>query len=213
MGRGFCRRRKSISRRFLPASPRSSATPPSGTSGRWNSPARRGSLIFRTPMLRCSIGCGNLAVECWRLFDLAGYARVDFRVDSRGQPWILEINANPCLSPDAGFAAALCAGRICRCCGRWSGFSSCAAAQGTRVSGQRTGNRGRRARGQSRASDVAGRTSSDSAKYRGIGTSGRRRPAAKGKRRTPAIKLRTKVRKDDARWWANRYGDGPVSRR
>jgi D-alanine-D-alanine ligase len=49
----------------------------------------------------------TLAVECWRLFDLAGYARVDFRVDGAGQPWILEINANPCLSPDAGFAGAL----------------------------------------------------------------------------------------------------------
>jgi ribosomal protein S18 acetylase RimI-like enzyme len=48
-----------------------------------------------------------LAVQCWELFEMSGYARVDFRVDSRGQPWILEINANPCLSPDAGFAAAL----------------------------------------------------------------------------------------------------------
>lgn len=48
-----------------------------------------------------------LAVECWQLFEMSGYARVDFRVDDRGQPWILEINANPCLSPDAGFAAAL----------------------------------------------------------------------------------------------------------
>jgi D-alanine-D-alanine ligase len=48
-----------------------------------------------------------LAVDCWNLFGLAGYARVDFRVDAAGQPWILEINANPCLSPDAGFAAAL----------------------------------------------------------------------------------------------------------
>jgi D-alanine-D-alanine ligase-like ATP-grasp enzyme/ribosomal protein S18 acetylase RimI-like enzyme len=48
-----------------------------------------------------------LAVQCWQLFDLSGYARVDFRVDGRGQPWILEVNANPCLSPDAGFAAAL----------------------------------------------------------------------------------------------------------
>jgi len=49
----------------------------------------------------------SLAVDCWKLFDLAGYARVDFRIDAAGQPWILEINANPCLSPDAGFAAAL----------------------------------------------------------------------------------------------------------
>jgi D-alanine-D-alanine ligase len=47
------------------------------------------------------------ARDCWYLFGLAGYARVDFRVDAEGHPWILEINANPCLSPDAGFAAAL----------------------------------------------------------------------------------------------------------
>jgi len=48
-----------------------------------------------------------LARSCWSAFDLRGYARVDFRVDDAGQPWILEINTNPCLSPDAGFAAAL----------------------------------------------------------------------------------------------------------
>jgi D-alanine-D-alanine ligase len=49
----------------------------------------------------------GLARECWDLFGLRGYARVDFRVDAAGKPWVLEINANPCLSPDAGFAAAL----------------------------------------------------------------------------------------------------------
>jgi len=43
---------------------------------------------------------------CWRLFGLRGYARVDFRVDSGGQEWILEVNPNPCLSADAGFMAA-----------------------------------------------------------------------------------------------------------
>ncbi len=48
-----------------------------------------------------------LARSCWSAFELAGYARVDFRVDTDGQPWILELNTNPCLSPDAGFAAAL----------------------------------------------------------------------------------------------------------
>ena len=50
---------------------------------------------------------GELSLACWHLFGLRGYARVDFRVDHAGTPWILEINANPCISPDAGFAAAL----------------------------------------------------------------------------------------------------------
>lgn len=48
-----------------------------------------------------------IALKCWYLFGLRGYARVDFRVDQQGLPWVLEINANPCLSPEAGFAAAL----------------------------------------------------------------------------------------------------------
>jgi D-alanine-D-alanine ligase len=48
----------------------------------------------------------DIARKCWHLFDMRGYARVDFRVDERNQPWVLEINANPCLSPDAGFVAA-----------------------------------------------------------------------------------------------------------
>ncbi|HET6220931.1 MAG TPA: hypothetical protein VFE11_02150 [Dongiaceae bacterium] len=47
-----------------------------------------------------------VAESCWRLFGLSGYARVDCRVDAEGRPWVLEININPCLSPDAGFAAA-----------------------------------------------------------------------------------------------------------
>ncbi|HBI13917.1 MAG TPA: D-alanine--D-alanine ligase [Desulfobulbaceae bacterium] len=49
----------------------------------------------------------DIARRCWHAFALAGYARVDFRVDGAGRPFILEINTNPCLSPDAGFAAAL----------------------------------------------------------------------------------------------------------
>ncbi len=47
----------------------------------------------------------DAALKCWHLFGLNGYARVDFRVDETG-PFVLEVNANPCLSPDAGFAAA-----------------------------------------------------------------------------------------------------------
>jgi len=48
----------------------------------------------------------TLSKECWALFGLTGYARVDFRVDAEGRPFILEINPNPCLEPNAGVAGA-----------------------------------------------------------------------------------------------------------
>ena len=47
-----------------------------------------------------------LAKRCWALFGLRGYARVDFRVGRDGVPQVLEVNANPCISDDAGFVAA-----------------------------------------------------------------------------------------------------------
>ncbi|MFZ5830807.1 MAG: D-alanine--D-alanine ligase family protein [Planctomycetota bacterium] len=49
----------------------------------------------------------DISLRCWEALGLRGYARVDFRVDESGHPWILEVNTNPCLSPDAGYAAAL----------------------------------------------------------------------------------------------------------
>jgi len=48
----------------------------------------------------------ELALKCWQCFDLKGYARVDVRVDDQENPWVLEINANPCISPNGGFWAA-----------------------------------------------------------------------------------------------------------
>ncbi|MDH5621969.1 MAG: D-alanine--D-alanine ligase [Gammaproteobacteria bacterium] len=48
----------------------------------------------------------NVALQCWMVFELKGYARVDIRMDEAGKPWVLEINANPCLTPDSGFVAA-----------------------------------------------------------------------------------------------------------
>lgn len=48
----------------------------------------------------------EMALKCWRIFHLRGYARVDIRLDQEGRPWILEVNPNPCISPDAGFMAA-----------------------------------------------------------------------------------------------------------
>lgn len=49
----------------------------------------------------------QISRRCWSALDLRGWARVDFRVDASGDPWVLEVNANPCLAPDAGFQAAL----------------------------------------------------------------------------------------------------------
>jgi D-alanine-D-alanine ligase len=46
------------------------------------------------------------ALACWHLFGLKGYARVDSRIDSNENVYIIEINANPCISPDGGFVAA-----------------------------------------------------------------------------------------------------------
>jgi D-alanine-D-alanine ligase len=54
----------------------------------------------------------GLAQACWGLFGLSSYARIDFRVDPAGEPFMLEVNVNPCLSPDAGFAAAAQAARL-----------------------------------------------------------------------------------------------------
>lgn len=48
----------------------------------------------------------ELSLACGHWFSVAGYARVDMRVDEHGQIWILEINTNPSIAPDAGFVAA-----------------------------------------------------------------------------------------------------------
>jgi len=48
----------------------------------------------------------QICLKCWDVFNLKGYARVDFRVDKENNPYVLEINANPCLSPEGGFYAA-----------------------------------------------------------------------------------------------------------
>ena len=44
---------------------------------------------------------------CWHVFGLKGYARVDMRVDNKNNPFVIEVNANPCMSPDSGLVAAI----------------------------------------------------------------------------------------------------------
>ncbi len=44
--------------------------------------------------------------DCWSVFGVNGYCRVDFRVDANGNPWVLELNVNPCITPGSGFYSA-----------------------------------------------------------------------------------------------------------
>jgi D-alanine-D-alanine ligase len=51
----------------------------------------------------------DTALRCWNVFGLRGYARVDMRIDHNDNPFVIEVNANPCISPDSGVVAAIAA--------------------------------------------------------------------------------------------------------
>lgn len=46
----------------------------------------------------------RIALKAWRAVGGEGYGRADFRIDRNGRPWLLEVNANPDIAPDAGLA-------------------------------------------------------------------------------------------------------------
>jgi D-alanine-D-alanine ligase len=80
-----------------------------------------GSFEYRKTVRSFSLGpedrelvgeMNGISLKCWDHFELRGYARVDFRVDPLNRPYVLEVNANPCISPDAGFVAACKEGGI-----------------------------------------------------------------------------------------------------
>ncbi len=45
----------------------------------------------------------RISLKCAEIFGFRDYARVDIRLDSKGRPHVLEVNANPDISPKAGF--------------------------------------------------------------------------------------------------------------
>ena len=48
----------------------------------------------------------GITLACARVFRLTGYSRVDFRMNAEGELFVLEVNPNPDIGPDAGMARA-----------------------------------------------------------------------------------------------------------
>jgi D-alanine-D-alanine ligase len=53
--------------------------------------------------------CSEIARATWAAMGLCDYARVDLRIDHDGKPWVIDVNPNCDISPDAGAPRAAAA--------------------------------------------------------------------------------------------------------
>jgi D-alanine-D-alanine ligase len=57
-----------------------------------------------TPALTAAVE--DVARGAWHALGLRDYGRIDLRVDAAGAPWVIDVNPNPDISPDAGVVRA-----------------------------------------------------------------------------------------------------------
>jgi D-alanine-D-alanine ligase len=77
-------------------------------------------ILFRTTPPVCPANIDEalktklqeIAVKAFLACECRDYARVDFRVDKKGRPFVLEVNPNPDISLNAGYARGLAAAGI-----------------------------------------------------------------------------------------------------
>ena len=66
---------------------------------KWNLDHRRARAVHSGPARRLPRGTADatrrLALRAWRVLRLSGFARIDFRIDAAGKPWLIDVNANP----------------------------------------------------------------------------------------------------------------------
>jgi D-alanine-D-alanine ligase len=48
----------------------------------------------------------KICKKCWNEIGFRGYVRIDFRLDSKNNPYVIDLNLNPCISGSGGFYAA-----------------------------------------------------------------------------------------------------------
>jgi D-alanine-D-alanine ligase len=66
---------------------------------KWSVRQRRACGVHSGPARACRAASSSaivrLALRAWRVLRLSGFARIDFRVDAAGTPWLIDVNANP----------------------------------------------------------------------------------------------------------------------
>ncbi|MGE0870973.1 MAG: D-alanine--D-alanine ligase [Kofleriaceae bacterium] len=67
-------------------------------------------VVLRDPTPGLVAKVEDVARGAWDALGLRDYGRVDLRVDASGQPWVIDVNPNCDISPDAGLARSASVG-------------------------------------------------------------------------------------------------------